>query len=187
MTYPSPPLRPVQRAPGYGRLCAALCVPVSDRSRPAPMAPPGHALASAGTSVPITTAPLPARVSRLLPGASSQHHCHSRQPPLPPPTSRHPGQPLSVLPRLHLPAIPPPSSRPRLPHRSSRPPPAQSPSPPSSFPRKRESTSPRRNGGTTGGRRTSSYLLTITKHHRQPPPRVHSPSLSLRDGEGAGG
>ena len=62
MTYPSPPWR---GAPGYGRPCAAPSVPVSDRSRPAPMAPPGHALASAGTSVPITTAPLPARVSRL--------------------------------------------------------------------------------------------------------------------------
>ena len=36
------------------------------------MAPPSHALASAGTSVPITTAPLPARVSRLLQGRLSR-------------------------------------------------------------------------------------------------------------------
>ena len=60
------PLVTVARAPGYGRPCAAQLVPEHHRSHPAPMAPPGHALARAGTYVPITTAPLPARVSRLL-------------------------------------------------------------------------------------------------------------------------
>ena len=59
------PLVTVARAPGYGRPCAAHIVPDHQRSHRAPMAPPGHALASAGTSVPSTTAPLPARVSRL--------------------------------------------------------------------------------------------------------------------------
>ena len=50
----------------HGRPSAAQLVPDHHRSHPAPMAPPGHALARAGTYVPITTAPLPARVSRLL-------------------------------------------------------------------------------------------------------------------------
>ena len=65
MTYPSPPRR---GAPGYGRPCAApyACRTLPAVSHHAPMAPPGHALARAGTIVPIATAPLPARVSRLL-------------------------------------------------------------------------------------------------------------------------
>ena len=63
MTYPSSSRR--------GRRVMAVraprvMVPDRQRSHHAPMARPGHALASAGTSVPITTAPLPARVSRLL-------------------------------------------------------------------------------------------------------------------------
>ncbi len=61
------PLVTVAGAPGYGRPRAARIVPDRQRSHHAPMARPGHALASAGTSVPITTASLPARVSRLLP------------------------------------------------------------------------------------------------------------------------
>ena len=60
------PLATAARLPGQGRPCAAQLVPDHHWSRHAPMAPPGHALARAGTSVPITTAPLPARVSRLL-------------------------------------------------------------------------------------------------------------------------
>ena len=60
------PLAATVRAPGYGRPCAAQLVPDHHWSHHAPMAPPGHALARAGTSVPIATAPLPARVSRLL-------------------------------------------------------------------------------------------------------------------------
>ena len=60
------PLVTVAGAPGHGRPSAAQLVPDHHRSHPAPMAPPGHALARAGTYVPITTAPLPARVSRLL-------------------------------------------------------------------------------------------------------------------------
>ena len=60
------PLVTTARAPGHGCPCAAQLVPEHQRSQHAPMAPPGHAPARAGTSVPIATAPLPARVSRLL-------------------------------------------------------------------------------------------------------------------------
>ena len=51
---PDVPLVTLARAPGHGRLRAAH------------RAPPGRALASAGTSMPIATAPLPACVGRLL-------------------------------------------------------------------------------------------------------------------------
>ena len=60
------PLTVSARAPGHDRLCAAHMVPDHNRSRAAHRAAPGRALASAGTSVPIATAPLPACVSRLL-------------------------------------------------------------------------------------------------------------------------
>ena len=54
------------RAPGSDRPRAAQLGPDYHRPHPAPMAPLGHALARAGTYVPITTTLLPARVSRLL-------------------------------------------------------------------------------------------------------------------------
>ena len=60
------PLATAAGAPGQGRPCAAQLVPDHYWSHHAPMAPLGHALARAGTSVPIATTPLPARVSRLL-------------------------------------------------------------------------------------------------------------------------
>ena len=53
-------------APGHGRPCAAQLVPDHYWSHHAPMAPPRHVPARAGTYVPIAAAPLPARVSRLL-------------------------------------------------------------------------------------------------------------------------
>ena len=77
------PLAITARAPGYGRLCAALCVPVSDRSSPraygAARSRPGerrhirayHHRSLAGPREP------------AAPGASMQHNCHSRQSPLP--------------------------------------------------------------------------------------------------------
>ena len=60
------PLAATVRAPGYGCPRAAQLVPDHYWSHHAPMAPLGHALARAGTSVPIAITPLPARVSRLL-------------------------------------------------------------------------------------------------------------------------
>ena len=59
--------RAVPKAPDRDRSRARhQRAPDHDRSRAAHRAPPGRALVSAGTSVPIATAPSPARASRLL-------------------------------------------------------------------------------------------------------------------------
>ena len=123
------PLAATVRAPGYGRPCAAQLVPDHHWSHHAPMAPPGHALARAGTSVPIATAPLPARVSRLLQERLSRitatpdnrtylhshrlnRHSRASGNPCPPVGTggttggRRTGNPRHVLPSTHLLAIP---------------------------------------------------------------------------------
>ncbi len=105
---------PPRRAPGHGRPRAAQLVPDHHWSHHAPMAPPGHAPARAG-SRPGARRHVCAYRHRSLagprepaaPGPSIPYHRHSRQPHLPaiPPIRREPPRP--VLPSSHLLAVPP--------------------------------------------------------------------------------